>query len=65
MKTYKFDRLPKRVQVKIIEGKINDIIRQGLVLSLAYDIVYNDNILLEQCQNELYDIDGNFMKEVK
>lgn len=29
------------------------------------DTIYNDNVLLEQCQNELYDIDGNFMEEVK
>lgn len=65
MKLYKFNQLPQAVQIKIVQGKLQDIIRQGLIHELAIEILYQQNNIIYQCQNELYDIDGNFIKEVE
>lgn len=61
---YKFSELPQKVQINIIKGKLLDIYRQGLIRELAIDILYKQNNIVYQCQNELYTHDGNFMKEV-
>lgn len=60
----KFNELPQEVQIDIIKGKLLDIYRQGLIRELAIDILYKQNNIVYQCQNELYDINGNFIKEV-
>lgn len=65
MRLYKFNELPQEVQIDIIKGKLLDIYRQGLIRELAIEILYRQNNIICQCQNELYDIDGNFIKEVK
>lgn len=61
---YKFKELPQKVQIDIIECKLLDIYRQGLIRELAIDILYKQNNIVYQCQNELYTHNGNFMKEV-
>ena len=61
---YKFKELPQKVQIDIIEGKLLDIYRQGLIRELAIDILYKQNNIVYQCQNELYTHNGNFIKEV-
>lgn len=61
---YKFDELPQKVQIDIVEGKLLDIYRQGLIRELAIDILYKQNNIVYQCQNELYTHNGNFIKEV-
>lgn len=61
----KFNELPQEVQIDIIKGKLLDIYRQGLIRELAIDILYKQNNIVYQCQNELYDINGNFIKEVQ
>lgn len=65
MRLYKFNELPQEVQIDIIKGKLLDIYRQGLIRELAIEILYRQNNIIYQCQNGLYDIDGNFIKEVK
>lgn len=62
---YKFDELPQAVKIQIIKGKLLDIYRQGLITELAIEILYKQNNIVCQCQNELYDIQGNFIKEVE
>lgn len=62
---YKFNELPQKVQIDIVEGKLLDIYRQGLIRELAIDILYKQNNIVYQCQNELYTHNGNFIKEVK
>lgn len=61
---YKFNELPQKVQINIIKGKLLDIYRQGLIRELAIDILYKQNNIVYQCQNELYTHNGNFIKEV-
>lgn len=61
---YKFNELPQKVQIDIVEGKLLDIYRQGLIRELATDILYKQNNIVYQCQNELYTHNGNFIKEV-
>jgi hypothetical protein len=61
----KFNELPQEVQLDIIKGKLLDIYRQGLIRELAIDILYKQNNIVYQCQKELYDINGNFIKEVQ
>lgn len=61
----KFNELPQEVQIDIVKGKLLDIYRQGLIRELAIDILYKQNNIVYQCQNELYDINGNFIKEVQ
>lgn len=63
MKVYKFNELPQAVQIQIIQGKLLDIYHQGLIKELAIEILYQQNNIICQCENELYDIDGNFIKE--
>ena len=60
---YKFIQLPQAVQIDIIESKLLDFYRQGLIKELAIEILYQQDNIICQCQNELYDIDGNFIKE--
>lgn len=62
---YKFHELPQEVQINIIKGKLLDIYLQGLIRELAIEILYKQNNIVCQCQNELYDIQGNFIKEVE
>lgn len=62
---YKFNQLPQAVQLEIIKGKLLDIYRQGLIEELAIDILYKQDNIILQCQNELYDKQGNFLKEVE
>lgn len=62
---YKFNELPQAVQIQIIQGKLLDIYRQGLIQELAIDILYQQNNIVCQCQNELYNIQGNFIEEVE
>lgn len=62
---YKFHQLPQAVQLNIIQGKLLDIYRQGLTRELAIEILYQQNNIICQCENELYTIDGNFIKEVE
>jgi hypothetical protein len=61
---YKFHELPQAVQVQIIQGKLLDIYRQGLIRELAMDILYQHKNIIYQCENELYTLDGTFIKEV-
>lgn len=61
---YKFYELPKEVQIQIIQGKLLDIYRQGLTRELAIEILYNHKNIIYQCENELYTLDGTFIKEV-
>mgnify|MGYP001737240730 CR=1 FL=1 len=65
MRLYKFNDLPQEIQINIIKGKLLDFYRQGLIRELAIEILYRQNNIIYQCQNELYDIDGNFIEEVK
>lgn len=65
MQLYRFHELDKNIQANVIYGKIFDTFKACLLSELATAIVNGENPLLEQCQNELYDIDGNFIKEVK
>ena len=62
---YKFNELPQAVQIKIVEGKLLDIYRQGLTYELAIEILYKQDNIICQCQNELYDHQGNYIKEVE
>ena len=62
---YKFHELPQAVQIDIIKGKLVDIYRQGLIKELAIDILYKQNNIVYQCENELYTLDGTFIKEVE
>nr|DAJ57333.1 MAG TPA: hypothetical protein [Caudoviricetes sp.] len=62
---YKFHELPQAVQIDIIQGKLLDIYRQGLIKELAIDILYQQKNIIYQCENELYTHDGNFIKEVE
>ena len=62
---YKFHELPQAVQIEIIKGKLLDIYRQGLIKELAIDILYQQKNIIYQCENELYDLQGNFIKEVE
>nr|DAU72537.1 MAG TPA: hypothetical protein [Caudoviricetes sp.] len=62
---YKFHELPQAVQIDIIKGKLLDIYRQGLIRELAIDILYKQNNIVYQCENELYTLDGTFIKEVE
>lgn len=61
---FKFNELPQAVQLEIIKGKLLDIHRQGLTLELSKAILDDENIILEQCYNELYDIQGNYVKDI-
>lgn len=61
---YKFNELPQKVQIDIVASKLLDISRQGLIRELAIDILYKQNNIVYQCQNELYTHNGNFIKEV-
>ena len=61
---YKFNELPQTVQLEIINCKLLDIDRQGLTLELSKAILDDENIILEQCYNELYDIQGNYIKDI-
>lgn len=63
-KMYKFNDLPQAVQIDIIKGKLLDIYRQGLIEELAIYILYQQKNIIYQCENELYTIDGTFIKEV-
>lgn len=62
---YKFHELPQAVQISIIQGKLLDIYRQGLTKELAIEILYQQKNIIYQCENELYDLQGNFIKEVE
>lgn len=62
---YKFHELPQAVQVQIIQGKLLDIYRQGLIRELAMDILYQHKNIIYQCENGLYAFDGTFIKEVE
>lgn len=62
---YKFHELPRITQIDIIHGKLLDVYRQGLIRELAIDILFKQNNILYQCENELYDKQGNFIKEVE
>lgn len=62
---YKFHELPQAVQIDIIKGKLLDLYRQGLIKELAIDILYKQNNIVYQCENELYTLDGTFIKEVE
>ena len=62
MRLYKFNDLPQEIQINIIKGKLLDFYRQGLIRELAIEILYRQNNIIYQCQN---DIDGNFIEEVK
>ena len=62
---YKFHELPQEVQIDIIKCKLLDIYRQGLIRELAIDILYQQKNIIYQCENELYTIDGKYIKEVK
>nr|DAO21794.1 MAG TPA: hypothetical protein [Caudoviricetes sp.] len=62
---YKFHELSQAVQINIIQGKLLDIYRQGLIRELAIDILYQQKNIIYQCENELYTHDGNFIKEVE
>lgn len=64
MKVYRYNQLPQAVQIDIVKSKLLDIYRQGLIKELAIEILYQQNNIVYQCQNELYDINGNFIKEV-
>lgn len=64
VKMYKFNELPQEVQIEIVKGKLLDIYRQGLTKELAIDMLYQQNNIVYQCQNELYTLDGTFIKEV-
>lgn len=65
MKLYRFSELSPIIQTEIIEGKLLDIYRQGLTFELAKDIQQKNNIIIKLCSNELYDINGNYMKEIE
>lgn len=62
---YKFHELPQEIQINIIQGKLLDIYRQGLTYELACDILYQQKNIVYQCENELYTLDGTFIKEVE
>ena len=62
---YKFNELSQMIQLKIIQGKLLDIYRQGLTYELAIEILFQQNNIVYQCQNELYDINGNYIKDVE
>lgn len=62
---YKFHELPQAVQIDIIKGKLLDIYHQGLIRELAIDILYQQKNIIYQCENELYTLDGTFIKEVQ
>lgn len=62
---YKFHELPQAVQIDIIQGKLLDIYRQGLIRELAIDILYQQKNIIYQCEKELYTLDGTFIKEVE
>lgn len=62
---YKFNELPQEVQIDIVKGKLLDIYRQGLIYELAIEILYKQENIICQCQNELYDNQGNYIKEVE
>ena len=62
---YKFHELPQAVQIDIIKGKLLDIYRQGLIRELAMDILFQHKNIIYQCENELYTLDGTFIKEVQ
>lgn len=59
---YKFHELPQAVQIEIVKGKLLDIYRQGLIKELAIDILYQQKNIIYQCENELYTLDGTFIK---
>lgn len=63
MEVYKFSELPQAVQINIVKGKLLDIYHQGLIKELAIEILYQQDNIICQCQNELYDINGNYIKE--
>lgn len=63
MKVYKFNELPQAVQIDIVKCKLLDIYRQGLIKELAVELLYQQNNIICQCENELYDIYGNFIKK--
>lgn len=62
--TAPFEELPQEVQADIIEGKLRDIIRYGLIPELAQDILEGNNSLLEQARQEFYTLDGNYVDEI-
>lgn len=62
---YKFHELPQEIQLNIIDGKLLDIYRQDLTRELAIDILYQQKNIIYQCENELYTLDGTFIKEVQ
>lgn len=62
---YKFHELPQEIQINIIKGKLLDIYRQDLIRELAIDILYQQKNIIYQCENELYTLDGTFIKEVQ
>lgn len=62
---YKFHQLPQNVQIEIVKGKLLDIYRQDLIQELAIEILYQQNNIICQCENELYDNQGNYIKEVE
>ena len=62
---YKFHELPQAVQIDIIKGKLLDIYLQGLIRELAMDILFQHKNIIYQCENELYTLDGTFIKEVQ
>lgn len=61
---FKFNELPQAIQLEIINGKLLDIHRQGLTLELSKAILDDENIILEQCYSVLYDIQGNYIKDI-
>lgn len=62
---YKFHELPQVIQIEIVKSKLLDIYRQGLTRELAIDILYQQKNIIYQCENELYTLDGTFIKEVQ
>jgi hypothetical protein len=66
MKAYSFSELNRSTQIDIIYGKLLDVQKMGLFNELAeYIIDYQVNPFYEQTDSELYDINGNCVKEIK
>lgn len=63
-KLYKFNELNKDIQAEIIYGKILDTVKACLLGDLCKAIANGEDPIKTQCDNELYDINGNYIKEV-
>lgn len=64
MKIYSFSELPHNIQIDVIYGKLLDVQKMGLLHELAeYIVNYKINPFYEQTDSELYDINGNYIRE--